>query len=153
MAQKNSPVAFVRTMKCHVKEQHPGPAGTVSTVDRAQTDFSWDRQVLPPKNSPSQPPCRGLISSLSQLSRPPPAKAASVRTVFHLSRKLQQCRDEPGSKVRFDDFIEAGLSEQDSPASQAPWPLRTWEELSQCLEIGIKTSPKAMFGHKNHASV
>ena len=34
-------------------------------------------------------------------------------------------RDEPESKVRFNDFIEARATS-----------LETWEKLSQCLEIG-----------------
>ena len=42
--------------ECHVKEQHPGPAGKGVTVGRVQDRFQLRQTVLLPGDSPCQPP-------------------------------------------------------------------------------------------------
>lgn len=112
---------------------------------------------LLPRESPRQPPGGGPINSWSQLSRPPLARAASTHIVFRLCRKQRQCgerRAGKSSQVQWFYWAHEGRPETAHQLHRHHAPLGTWEELSQCLEIGARRHlQKAVFGLENYTSV
>lgn len=120
VAQENPPAVFVK--------KHAWRSGTLAQLagcplwEDCKTDFSWDRQLLLPRDSPRRPPGEGPISSWNQLSRPPVAKAASYAHSFPFVQEAAAMkRDEPGSKVSFNDFIEAGAALTSFMGTMPPW--------------------------------